>query len=89
MCFVVKNMTKEVHGFFLVFFWVKNGLEYGFLEFKNLNLDFSITKATSNDQKRWHMDGSLCANMGDMWFVKIKKKRRKKSLQINDKSPFF
>jgi hypothetical protein len=52
MCFVVKNMTKEVHGFFLVFFWVKNGLEYGFLEFKNLNLDFSITKATSNDKKK-------------------------------------
>jgi hypothetical protein len=64
-------------------------LEYGFLEFKNLNLDFSITKATSNDQKSWHMDVSLCANMGDMWFVKIKKKKRKKSLQINDKSPFF
>lgn len=65
----------------MVFFFVKNGLECGFLESKNLGLDFFffITKATSNDQKRWYMDGLLSVNRGEMSSSKIKKEEEERN----------
>lgn len=65
MFFVIRNGPIKVHEIFVLMFLGAKWFEYGFSGSKNLDPNFSITRAAFGNWKWWHINDILPTNTGD------------------------